>query len=465
MRRLAVAACLAAGLVACRSERESPPLVVWVVVDTLRADALGCYGYEQLGEDGALVSPAIDRFASENLLFERAYACAPWTVPSIVSMLSGRWPYEHGSLRLLEPLDRELVLLPQVFRAAGWRTAGVSTNFVATGGLGFGRGFELFDDGLATGHAGSTGMAAVERLLAFADRLGREPGTGRFLWALLFEPHFRYEAHSGLRFGPGYGSAAERAYAGPLDGGQSLQELRDLAADGALTEEDRAYLRGLYQSEVAAIDRAFARLREGLEARGEWDEAFVVLTSDHGELLGEQGWVGHTVNLSEPLVRVPLLVKCPRSWGVDPRRVEHAVSQVDLFATLAELCGVEPPADPERPSASFARTLLDDAEPERRFLMLHTDFEPVLQDEHASAKRARRYGVLDAASGWKWSVDHRAQDSDGNPWPRGVLYDVFADPGEVDDRSVGGALPEEHAQLALLPELTPGRDLEEGSEP
>ena len=427
--------------------------VVWIVVDTLRADALGTYGFEEVGESGVPASPHIDRLASEGLVFDRAYSTAPWTIPSIVSQLTGTWPFDHGQSRMLEPLDTSLLFLPEVLREAGWRTAGVTTNFIAKASHGFDRGFERFDDGLAKGHLGAYGKLAVERLLAEGDELlaksarAGEPADELFLWGLLFEPHYHYEQHAGLGFGPGYGSRSGEAYTGRLSGQEEIFTLRLGLREGLLDQADFDFLRGRYQSEVALVDEAIARLREGLEARGRWDEALVIVTSDHGEMIGESNWIGHTVELSETLVRVPLVVKPPASWGVGSRRVPQAVSHVDLFATVLDAAGVELPKYAAPTSRSVLPTWQAGEEPSRRYLYLHTDFVPLREGEEFATKRALRFGVLDRERDLKWVVDHLATTPEGEPAVRGELTRMES--GEKRE-FWGERLPPEFADLERL---------------
>ncbi|MHC4262130.1 MAG: sulfatase [Planctomycetota bacterium] len=449
---------IAAALSACgRSERlpfvdERPALVVWIEVDTLRADALGAYG--ALGEAliGTEPSPAIDRLASDGVLFEHCYSTAPWTIPSLVSQFTGRWPFEHGATRLLEPLPESFVMLPEVLRADGWRTAGVGTNFVATGQYGFDQGFDRWDDSLALGHEGSTADAAVELLLAQLDAFA-DPGPESpvFLFALLFEPHFRYERHARLRY------ALE--YDGPLTGKEELNELRAMLDEGQLTEADLAWLRALYAGEVATVDAALATLRSGLEERGLFDECLLVFTADHGEELGERGWIGHTTSLSDALVRVPLVVKPPATWDVERgRRVGSIVSQVDLARTVLDWSEVPDERRGEHLSrpGSFASLLGEAGPPARRLVYTHTRFEPVL--DSAVAKRAHRFAVTDSFEGVTWEVDHQVAEGER---PRGTLRR-----GSESLALDGGHLPEEYAYLANLRGLT-GDPLNgsDGSEP
>jgi arylsulfatase A-like enzyme len=418
--RLLAALLLAALAAGCGSRK--PRIVVWIEVDTLRADALGCYGNHATGEAGALPTPSIDALAADGLRFEHAYSTAPWTIPSLVSQLSGLWPWEHGVRRLLELAPAESVPLVPRLRELGWRTAGVTTNFVATSKQGFGRGFERFDDSLAQGHEGSHAPEALARLLAQADELATDPGQGLFLFGWLFEPHYRYEEHEGLRFGP--------PYDGPLDGDEELNDL--LARRKQLTEADKLFLRGRYQSDVAFMDRALGRFMEGLKRRGWYDEALIVFVADHGEELLDRGWIGHSVTLHDELVHVPWIVKLPASEAGARKglSIPDVVSLIDLPATLLDWMGA-PPRDPGGGLLGHSRSLLpvlrDGATSERRWVYLHTDFEPLQDNELAPEKRGHAWGVIDAQTGLKWIVDHK-QDP-----PRGMLYDLKHDTLEKND--------------------------------
>ena len=441
MIRLAVVASLLACACSERGANSDVRSVVWIEVDTLRADALGCYGNEARGEGGALPSPVIDGLAAEGVLFERAYGAAPWTVPSLVTQLTGLWPWQHGAVRLLEPIEVAGPNLPERFRREGWRTACVMTNYVAQDQYHFDSGFEIWDQELAKdGPEGSTGVVAAESLLEITDHFLERPGEGLFLLLFLFEPHWRYEAQPGLSFG------LESSGGLTLDG--SLADLRKRRAD--LTPEQIDYLRGVYQSEVAGVDRAIGVFLDGLHERGLDEEALIVFTSDHGEELMERGWIGHTRTLHEELVRVPLVMRLPTSMRASraSTRVPFAVSQIDLGATILDLMEVE---ETLGEGVSLASTVLDGARPARRYLFLHTDFDPPLRTPESLEKVAIQWGVVDAESNEKWIVDrHPEHEVDGKP-PT-LWFRLNEDPLEQNDLSSDGAAPQE---LFALPALNP----------
>ncbi|MFT5284349.1 MAG: arylsulfatase A-like enzyme [Planctomycetota bacterium] len=440
-----------ATMLACGESTSAPRSVIWIEVDTLRADALGCYGSTARGEGGTLPSPSIDGLASSGVLFERAYSSAPWTVPSFMTQLSGKWPFDHGALRLLAPVEFESPNLAERFQNAGWRTACVMTNFVVQQQLGFDRGFEVWDESLAEGHQGATGPEAAELMLSITDEFLKRPGEGLFLLLFLFEPHNRYEAHPGMRFGPGYSDDAP--YQGKLTGMEPISNLRSRRE--SFTEADIEFLRGRYQSEVAHVDGAIGKLLVGMRERELLDEALVVFTADHGEELMERGWLGHTRTLYDELVRVPLVIQLPSSIraGHEGVRLDAAVSQIDLGSTVLDLMGVEGSLGD---GVSFASTILERAPSPRRYLYLHSDFDPPLQSASSLKKRALLWGVVDAQEEDKWIIDrhpdHRVKGRPATQW-----FDLNADPGEERDLTDSSSVPKRFFSMpALDPDVPTG---------
>jgi arylsulfatase A-like enzyme len=397
-------------------------LVIWIEVDTLRADALGCYGAGLLGEGAGSPTPHLDGLAEQGLRFDAAYSTAPWTLPSLASALTGKWPWEHGTTRLLSSLAEGHVTMAERLASHGFRTGGVMTNFVATEAYGFAQGFELWDDSLAQGHVGSSAAAAAQIMLDQYDSLS-ESGDPIFLFGLFFEPHWVYEPSEDPAYGTSQGSRVAAT--------EDIWELRSLAAKGALTDADLSDLVALYAGEVAKVDAAIGQLIEGLKQRGAWDDALVLFTADHGELLGERDWIGHTVNLADELVRVPMILRIPTADGLLGAGTSFPtpVSQVDLHSTLLELAGVEPQGELNITSRSFAQQLFNEgAMPAREDLFLHVDFEPHSAAKNARSKRTLQWGVVKASDGTKWTVDHLAAGG-----PAGKLVDPNVDPEESHD--------------------------------
>ncbi len=281
--------------------RVSGPIVL-VSIDTLRADRLPAYGYE------GVETPAIDRLVADAVLFERAYSHSPQTLPAHVSMFTGLLPVEHGVRDNLGfAVGPGQVLLPELLAPLGYRSAAVVSSYVLRQEVGLARGFATYDDRLPQAPPGASG-AQVQRdgseSLQAAERWLTEnavPGAPIFLFLHLYEPH--------------------TPYAPP----------------------DRFARYEPYDGEIAYADEIVGRLFDTLRARGLYDDALIVLLSDHGEGLGDHGEQEHGVFLYDEAIRVPLVVKLPggREAG---RRVAVPVQHIDLLPTLLELAGAPAPA-------------------------------------------------------------------------------------------------------------------------
>ena len=157
-----------------------------------------------------------------------------------------------------------------------------------------------------------------------------------FLLTHLFDSHLDYDPL------PEDLARATEGLSGPAPP-LTLRGCKELAQDEPPSKELQAWVRAVYDAEVAAIDRAFARLRAALEERGIWDEAIVILTSDHGEEFWEHGDFEHGHTLFNELIHVPLIVKAPRSAAIEPRKVDAQVRVLDTLPTVFELCEFEQP--------------------------------------------------------------------------------------------------------------------------
>jgi arylsulfatase A-like enzyme len=332
-------------LASCGGE-EPPRLVLLASVDTLRADRLGAYGSRRG------LTPNLDALAAESLVFDAAYAPSSHTLPSVAALLSGRYPEELGIWGNGSLLPAGTPTLAGAFRAAGFRTAAVVSNWVVRRQSGLDAGFEHYDDRLPQLEAARSMPERVaadttDAALAALDACLPDAAARCFLWVHYQDPHGPYTPPAGAR---------ERHLARELaapDGERRLRILRSNFGRGgiphyqAVDGETRVgFYRAGYDAEVATLDTELGRLLDGLRARDLRAAAVVVFTADHGESLGEDDyWFGHGELLSEPLVRVPLFLRVP---GEPPRRRADLASLVDLLPTLARRW-LGAPADPELP--------------------------------------------------------------------------------------------------------------------
>jgi arylsulfatase A-like enzyme len=312
-----------------------PRGAILVSVDTLRADHLGCYGYERE------TSPEIDGLAARGALFENAVSSAPWTVPAHMSMLTGLYPRSHGVDQHGKVLPAETQTLAEHLAARGFATAAI-VNGPMLARKNFARGFEAYAFVPTRGRGRPeptlpAGSHAVEILGLAREWLERHGERRFFLFLHLYDVHSDYEAP------PEFRARFARPYAGSVDGTS-----KQLHAYLARTEgepdwgaEDARHLVDLYDAEIRQLDGALGEFLAYLESSGLAGETALVLTSDHGEEFLEHGGVLHGPTLHREVLHVPLLLAGP---GIPAgARLRGEASPVDLFPTLARLLGVDVP--------------------------------------------------------------------------------------------------------------------------
>ncbi len=300
-----------------------PPHVLVFLVDTLRADHLGCYGYDRP------TSPNIDRFADDAILFEHAVAQSSWTRPATASILTGLYPHRHGARTRNQELGAEVPYLPEILSSLGYRALGVSTNGNAGIDFGFRRGFNHFMQ--MRERASRPGIhvpvwRAVDETLEWLERIG--PKDSFFVFLHVTDPHEPYlppEDHR-QRFAPD-------AAAGP----GLLRQNQPASASHSTSD-----LKDLYDGEIAFVDEHFGRMIEELDRRGFLEDTLVVFVSDHGEEFLDHGRHGHGATLYQEQIHVPLILRLPRTLRRDADRpeVEAQVRQIDIVPTILDAIGV-----------------------------------------------------------------------------------------------------------------------------
>jgi arylsulfatase A-like enzyme len=309
--------------------------IILIVVDTLRADHLGVYGYDRG------TSPRLDRLARGATVFEAAWSAAPWTLPSVMSMMTSRYPSSHRVENDGLRLGADVPTLAETLKRAGYSTGGFVSHVYVSATFGFDRGFGTFDDfGVSKpGYRLEAGMEpkadrVTDAALAWLGRQERKPV---FLFAHYFDPHWPYDPPERIR------ALYPDDYRGPLDATyDSISKFQD--GRKPLPDDYRRFLIDRYDGEIRFVDEQVGRLLDGVVASGRGG-AWIVVTADHGEEIKDHGSMGHGRRLYEEVVRVPLIVGRPSPpAAATARRVDVPVSGIDLFPTIAGLAGVEPPA-------------------------------------------------------------------------------------------------------------------------
>jgi len=312
------------------------PSVLVVLVDTLRADHLGCYGA------APSPSPVVDRLAAGGLVFEQAVAQSSWTMPSVATLFTGLHPRSHGVVgasadgapAASDPgfLADTLPTLAEHAEAAGISTVGVSASPLVSRATNLARGFETFVE-FSWDRARHDWPPAGEVNARFLAWLERNRGLRFLAYLHYMDPHDPYTPPAALRPPPPAGVRPAVA------AGQADLLARRLA-DAPLSAVEVEHLRRLYDAEIRAWDADLGTLLDALAQRGVADSTIVVLTADHGEEFQEHGRLKHRVHLYDELLHVPLVIAGP---GVRPGRVAEQAQGIDLFPTLAGLLGAAPP--------------------------------------------------------------------------------------------------------------------------
>jgi arylsulfatase A-like enzyme len=333
--------CLAAAatvLLASCSRRDPRPSILLFVFDTTRADAVSAYGRVHD------TTPEFDALAASGLRYAHAYANAPWTLPSHVTLFTGLLVHQHGVGSRGVRAPDALLMLAERLRAVGYETVGVSENPFVSPTFNLAQGFERFvnkrrDDAAPGAAHGQPGGDDVPAFVAewLRTRRGQRPF---FLFVNVMDAHELYPIHTENRFVP------EGVDAGALQALDRHVNQRICAALPSPREID--ILKGLYLGGVAAADAKLRNVRAALRDAGVGAPLITIVTADHGEHFGEHRLMEHNFSVREALMHVPLVVSGVP--GVRPAVLEQPVQLADITPTVLRWAGVEVPNDlPGRP--------------------------------------------------------------------------------------------------------------------
>jgi len=441
------------------------PNILWVVWDTVRADRMSLYGHERP------TTPKLEAWAAQGRVFEDALSTAGYTLPSHASMFTGLLPSEHCTHNDHQRLEDAYVTLAELLRGVGYRTFLFSANpqLSENPKRNFAQGFEVAEhpwspqwseralaivrdrlvpedqsselaeklDSTARGerppsawHIKAAGELAEEALLGWLE--GVEPDRPWFAFVNYMEAHrplIPPRRYRELFMSP---EQVERSYQVDrrwLPTWEYTFGLRDY------DQEELELTRATYDAALRQLDDLFASLLAGLEQAGQLDDTVVLLTSDHGEHLGEQHMLDHQYSIHQPLLRVPLVLHAP--GRIEPGRDARPAANFDAFPTLLELAGVAPPPG----HRSRARSLLASPQQRLRFAeepafskvgigqvkQAHPEWDP-------SRFQRRLRSLIDAERKLLWGSDGRV-----------ALYDLASDP--LERRDLASAEPAATASM------------------
>jgi arylsulfatase A-like enzyme len=318
-----------------------PQVILFMVVDSVRADHVSSYGYERP------TTPNMDAWmAAQGMQFNHAISAAPWTCPSNAAMMSGLMPTRMNSSwdTMGNALPDNVTTLAEHLSSAGYYTAGFISNSCVAGQRGFDQGFDHYDSSLMEGRPQVDSVNTVN-----ADEMnnlvwtwlqeewlaGDNAAQPLFLFVYYMDPHVQYNPP------PPYDTMYDPDYSGPFT--PELFNIGQEVAEGSLVpnEQDIEHIQALYDGEISFWDAQLGNLLPALQGLGLLDNALIVITADHGDLFGEHGeWV-HGTSLYEGVIRVPLLMRYPGRIPVG--QVDTPVQSMDLMPTILELAGLAVP--------------------------------------------------------------------------------------------------------------------------
>lgn len=341
--------------------------VILIILDTVRADRLGCYG----NTEG--LTPEIDKFSRDAVRFDQAFSHAPWTLPSVASIFTSRYPAQHtagGRLGAFTILPDDVVTIAEVFQRSRAVTGAITNVLFLDKKFGMTQGFDTVDSHIPRTNtvmrrAGPTTQAALRWL----DKNQRQQF---FLMVHYFDPHLTYDAPQPFR----------RKWAAPQDRegndfvfGTIADMIKFRRGKTRLDADTITRLAKLHNAEIAYLDSQIGKLLTGISSRGLDSNTVVVITADHGEEFNEHGGFEHGHSLYDELLHIPLLIRVPtiplkqsdngNTWqrGFS---TSSTVRHIDIAPTLCELVGIKP--DPAFTGRSLVEHLCGSEQPDRPVL-------------------------------------------------------------------------------------------------
>jgi len=302
---------------------------VVILVDTLRADA-----FDFTSDRKTL--PNVDALTQESARFTNAFTTSSWTVPALASLFVSQISSQHRVVQWGSALAEEQDSVVEELQRAGYRTGGWSANVLLSDHAGFDQGFEAFEVLVDLEGWGKTNLALFPNATAgeindialtwLRELRASDPASPFFAYLHYMEPHTPYRCPTAKK---------------PCQDGAKNLARRLVEGDWSFTEQERNAIRTFYDAEVRATDEALGSLLAALEEEGFRDDTWLILTSDHGEMLGEHGRFLHGESLYPDEIRIPLFMSGPsRVASV----VHTPISLIDIAPTLLDLAGIEVPA-------------------------------------------------------------------------------------------------------------------------
>ncbi len=402
------------------------PNILLIIMDTVRAQNISCYGYHKV------TTPHLDSMSNQADLFVNAFTPAIWTIPSHASLFTGTFPSKHGALNLHRYLTDKYTTLADLLSSNGYETAAFSNNyFISLDNFGLNRGFLKVEGKQQRNnfisrflHKGinlltqseDSGAAYTNKLLRKWICHERDQQKPFFLFANYMEAHAPY-IHIPKTHISKYLSKDEILKLKHINQDRQKYLTRSIT----MTEEDFKILQSVYDAQIAYLDHRINELMDILKANNLYKNSLIIITSDHGDLIGEHDLMHHSYCVYDELIRVPLIVKQPDNQY--PRKnYNYLVSLIDIFPTIVDLLNIKDERIhmqlqgknlyTHEGQANRQYIFVECEKPKNEFEDTYPDFDFSVYDRQLLSIRSQNYKYI-------WSSDSKNE-----------LYDVIQDPRE-----------------------------------
>lgn len=304
--------------------KQKKPNIVFISLETLRADHLEVYGYARW------TAPTLARLASKGIVYSYALSQAPWTLPSVATMHTGLYPSEHGATGAETKIHDNIVTLAEVLKQEGYYTIGIASHVFVDKKHGLAQGFDVFDESQILGHNAVTSHALTKIAI---DELEKHSERPFFLWIHYFDPHFSYIRH------PAFGFA--RNYKGPLSDMITMSDIIALQQKQKITRNDIEFIKDVYDEEIAYTDAWIGELIKYFNQEGLDKKTIMFFTGDHGEYFMERGRFFHGKDVYNELVHVPLIISGNIDKNLQGTIVNEPVEVLSIPKTIMRLLDIK----------------------------------------------------------------------------------------------------------------------------
>ncbi|MEN8222657.1 MAG: sulfatase [Acidobacteriota bacterium] len=306
--------------------RNKQPDIVFIIIDTLRAD------HTHMGDGEAKETPELKKmFENDSAFFGTAWSNAPWTLPSISSMITSKYPTEIGVVKRNSKIDEKFLTIAEELKKNGYSTHGVISHIFLKKKYGLAQGFDTYIEKIDSSDNNllaitSPGVTAEAIKIINGDR--KKP---LFMFLHYFDPHYRYIDHDSVS-----------NYKGPFLPEENDAKKAEIIKNNRFSGDDLEYFRECYRSEIRFTDLYVEKVINELKSKGLYDNTLIVIVSDHGEEFGERGTLGHGQSLFNEQTKVPFILKLP---GNSRNKVikRKVFSNIDISPTLLDAAGIKIP--------------------------------------------------------------------------------------------------------------------------